>query len=74
MAFEALGLRQVAGLVVIEVADEGALVQQACDVRAIAPQRDVEDGNFIACSRIHTANELDIALDAGDQCRRARVG
>ncbi|CAM2143417.1 hypothetical protein PT2222_150015 [Paraburkholderia tropica] len=66
--------RQVAGVMVVEVLDVHALVQQGVDRFAVGVERDVEHRERVALVRFHSLDECDVALHPGDQRGLARPG
>ena len=64
--------RQFARVVMIEVANGRSSVQQAEQRASILVERNIEHGDHvIAVSYPNALKQLDVAFDAGDQCRAA---
>ena len=66
-------LRQLARVVVVEIANRNACLQQPVEIGAVGVQRNVEDRDVVAGRRIHAPQQRDVALDAGDERRIARI-
>ncbi len=62
-------LRQLAGVVMIEIAQRCARLDQPQYICPILIMRDIEHGDVIASHRVDTLQQLDVALDAGYQHR-----
>ncbi len=60
---------QCAAVVVVEVANECARVEESIDVASVLIEGDVEHGDVSTRARDHPAQQLDVALDAGDEGR-----
>ena len=65
--------RNVAGVVVIEVAQLRAGLQCRGHRVCIARERYVEHGDFVASGRFDTPEQRNVALHTGNQFRRARL-
>ena len=67
MWLEAWMHRQLAGVVVVEIAHRCAAPEQPEQGGAVAVERDVERGHRITCLRVDTFEQRDIALHAGHE-------
>ena len=65
--------RHLAGEVVIEVLPRDATLEQRLQRRPIARHRDIEHGRAVARLCADAREQCDVALDAGDQHRLARL-
>ncbi len=74
MGVEARMSRQIARKMMVEIPDLRAGPQQTVDVLTVLFVRDVEDGDLIAATGFDTPQQLDVALDAGDQHGLRRLG
>src|SRR5262245_16083377 len=63
----------VAGVMMVEIADARARNQGTCDGGAVRVERDVEHGQLVAAHRRATLDQPDLAFRAGDELGLARL-